>query len=127
MDERHEQRAVQSVFVEIVRRHVRGGDHDDAALEQLREQPAENHGVGDIGDVEFVEAEQPGLLRELRRRQPDRIFAFVLAEFHLLPEGVNAFVHVEHEFVKMRAALARDRAASKKKSISMVLPRPTSP
>ena len=34
----------------------------------------------------------------------------MLAEFHLLPNGMDAFVHVEHEFVKMRAALAHDRA-----------------
>ena len=110
MDERHEQGAVQSVLVEIVRRHVRGGDHHDAALEQLREQPPEDHGVGNVGDVKFVEAEQPGLLRQLRGGEPDRILAGMLAELHILPAGVNALVHVEHEFVKMRAALARHRA-----------------
>ncbi len=78
-----------SILVKLARRHVRGGDHDDAALEQLREQPAENHGVGNVGDVEFVEAEQPRLLRKLGRREPDRIFAGVLAELHLLAETVN--------------------------------------
>ncbi len=40
----------------------------------------------------------------------DRILAGVLAEFHLLPERMNALVHVDHEFVEMRAALAHDRA-----------------
>ena len=109
VDERHEQRAVQAVLVEFVRRHVRGGDDHDAVREQLREQPAENHGVGDVGDVEFVEAEQPGLVEQLLGDEPDRIFAFVLAELHLLAQRENAFVHVEHEFVKMRAALARHR------------------
>ena len=77
--------------------------------EQLREQPAEDHGVGDVGDVEFVEAEQPGLVEQLLGDEPDRIFAFVLAELHLLAQRKNALVHVEHEFVKMRAALARHR------------------
>ena len=110
VDERHEQRAVQTVLVELVRRHVRGGDDHDAEREQLREQPAEDHGVGDVGDMEFVEAEQPGFLEQLFGDEPDRIFAFVLAELHLLAQRENAFVHVEHEFVKMRAALAHHRA-----------------
>ena len=115
VDERHEQRAVQAVLVEILRRHVRGRHHHDAALEQLREQPSEDHGVGDVGDVEFVEAEQPSLLGKLVGDVPDRILACVLAEFHFLAEGVDALVHVEHEFVKMRAALARDRARLEEK------------
>ncbi len=110
VDERHEQRAVQAVLVELVGRDVRGRDHHDAALEQLREQPAEDHGVGNVGDMEFVEAQQPGLLGKFGGDKPDRIVAGVLAELHLLPERVNALVHVEHEFVKMRAALARHRA-----------------
>jgi len=33
----------------------------------------------------------------------------VFAAFHFLADGVNAFVHVEHELVKMRAAFALDR------------------
>ena len=51
VDERHEQRAVQAVLIELDRRHVRGGHDHDAVREQLREQPAEDHGVGDVGDV----------------------------------------------------------------------------
>ena len=110
LDERHEQGAVQAVLVERLGRHVGGGDHDAAALEQLREQPAEDHRIGDVGDVEFIEAEQPGLLRQVDRGKPDRVLAGVLAELHLLPEGMNALVHVDHEFVEVHAALARDRA-----------------
>ena len=113
-DERHEQSAVQAVFVEIVRRHVRCRDHDDTAREQLREQPAQNHRIGDVGDVELIEAQQPGFFRKLLGHELDRILAFVLAAFHLLPDVVNAFVHVEHEFVKMRAALAFDRTRLEK-------------
>ena len=63
-DEGNEQRAVEAVLVKIVRLDVRGRDHDDAVLEQPREQAAEDHRVGDVGDVEFVEAEQPGLFGE---------------------------------------------------------------
>ncbi len=110
MDERHEQGAVQAVLVKLFRRHVGGGDHHDAALEQLREQPAEDHGVGDVGDVEFIEAEQPGFAGQLFRGQLDRVLVGMFADFHLLPEAMNALVHVDHEFVKMRAALSLHRA-----------------
>src|SRR3546814_6224124 len=50
-----------------------GGDHHHAAGEQLLEQPAEDHRVGDVADLQFVEAQQPGRSRDLLRRRPDRI------------------------------------------------------
>ena len=79
-DERHEQGAVEPVLVEIVRRHVRGGDHHHATLEQLREQPAEDHRVRDVGDMKFVEAQQPGFLARAARHELDRILARMFAE-----------------------------------------------
>ena len=81
----------------------------------MREQPAEDHGVGDIGDVEFVEAQQPRLLGQLLGDEMDRIFALVFAGFHLLPDGMDALMHVEHEFVEMGAALALDRRGLEEK------------
>src|SRR5262245_51490680 len=60
--------------------------------------------------MEFIEAKQPSLLRQLDRRQLNRILAGVLAELHLLPEGMDALVHVDHELVEVCTALARDRA-----------------
>ena len=75
----------------------------------MREQPAEDHGIGDVGDMEFIEAEQPGFVEQLLGNKADRIFAVVLAELHLLAQCENALVHVEQEFVEMRAALAQHR------------------
>ncbi len=109
LDERHEQRAVETVLVKILRRNVRSRDHDDAALEQLREQPAEDHGIGDIGDMEFVKAEQPGFFGERCGDNLDRVLAVIFAELHFLADDVHALMNVEHEFVKMRAALAHHR------------------
>ena len=108
-DERQKQRAIEPILVKLARRHVGGRDHHDAELEQTLEQPAEDHGVGNIGDVEFVEAEQPGLLRDGRGGKRDRILVAAFARFRLLPERVDAFVHVGHEFVEMNATLAHDR------------------
>ena len=63
-DEGKEERAVESVLVEVVGRDVGGRDDGDAAREELLEQAAEDHRVGDVVDGEFVEAEE----LDLRRR-----------------------------------------------------------
>jgi hypothetical protein len=34
---------------------------------------AQDHGVGDVGDVEFVEAQQPRLVEDRVRRQLDHV------------------------------------------------------
>src|SRR3546814_3721394 len=60
-DEGEEAIALQPAFIELVGRPVGGGDHYHPALEQRLEQPAEQHGVGDVGDLELVEAQQPGV------------------------------------------------------------------
>src|SRR5262249_19763042 len=85
----------------------------DAVLEQAREQAAEDHGVGDVGDVELVEAQKPGFLGERDGHRSDRIVAYNLAALELLAPSVHVLVHVEHELVKMSAALAHDRARAK--------------
>ena len=109
-DERHEQRAVKTILVELRRRHVRGRHHHDAEFEQPGEQPAEDHGIGDVGDVEFVEAQQPAFLGDLAGGEPDGVVALDLAVLELLPEPAHAVVHIGHELVKVGAALADDRA-----------------
>ncbi len=56
---------LQAVLVEPVGRPVGRRDHDDPAFEQALEQPAQDHGVGDVDDVELVEAEQPAVPGDL--------------------------------------------------------------
>src|ERR1700730_2220990 len=58
VDEGHEQRAVESVLVKLARRHIRRRDYDYTELEQALEEAAYNHGIGDVGDVEFVETQE---------------------------------------------------------------------
>ena len=113
-DERQEQRAVEAVLVEFGGRHVRGRHHHDAELEQAGEQPAEDHGVGDVGDVELVEAEQPALLGDLAGREADGILALDLAVFELLAENPHTLVNIGHELVEVRTSLADDRVRLEK-------------
>ena len=127
-DERQEQRAVESVLVELVRRHVGGRHHDHAEFEQPREQPAEDHRVGNVGDVEFVEAQKPSLVRDRGGREPDRIVVGDLAGLELL-RGSTCTRSCTSAMNSWKCArrLRTTGEAAKNMSISMVLPRPTSP
>lgn len=78
------------------------------SLEQFCEQPPQDHRVRNVGDVEFVEAEQPALLEDRMRRQRDHIAIGDLAAGDVLAIAVDALMHLGHEFVEMRAALVRD-------------------
>jgi hypothetical protein len=80
----------------------------------LRKKPAENHRIGNVGDVKLVKAQQPRLLGQLLGDEPDRVLVGMFAEFHFLSDQKNAFVNVEHEFMEMRAAFSLDRTAVKK-------------
>src|SRR5690606_7949439 len=57
---------------------------------------------------EFVEAEQRGLVGDLVGGELDRIAVHPLTGLLLRPETPYALMHVGHEFVEMRAALAHD-------------------
>ena len=73
-DEGQEERAVEAAFVEPVGLDIRGRDHHDAMREECREEAPEDHGIGDVGDGELVEAEDPRLVGEglPRRARSDR-------------------------------------------------------
>src|SRR5436309_3252662 len=73
LHERNEQLAVKAVYVNVPRRSVGGGDDLDSALEQLAEQPRQDHRVGGIGHLHLVEAEEAGLGRNLLCYRFDRI------------------------------------------------------
>src|SRR4029079_19558249 len=73
------------------------------------EQPAKDHGVSDIGDVELIEAQQPTLLRDLAGGEADRVVALDLAVLELLAEYAHTVVDIGHELVEVGAALANHR------------------
>ncbi len=103
LEQRHEgqeERPIEPVTIELVRRHVGGGDQHQPGLEQLLEQPRQDHRVGDILHLEFVEAEKLGFAHDRRGDGRDRI-----AAAGLLAVGVDALMHFAHEFVEVDAAL----------------------
>jgi hypothetical protein len=109
-DERQEQLALQPVPVEPLGRPVRGRDHDHALLEQPGEQPAQDHRVGDVDDVELVEAEQPDVARDVGRDRAQRIGELRPA---LL---VQALLRLEHEGVEMHPP-GRDRRGGRDQQV----------
>ncbi len=56
-DRGQESFALQSILIKVLRRAIRGCDHDDAAAQKVLEQSAEYHGVGDVEHQEFVETD----------------------------------------------------------------------
>ena len=110
VDERQEAVALQAVLVEIVGRAVGGGDHRDAFVEQGLEQAAEDHRIGDVGDLEFVEAEQARLGGDRAGDRHDGVgFGRRALGRELLAAAVQALLDLEHEFVEVHAPLLGHR------------------
>jgi len=95
--------AVQAVFVEIGRVAIRCRDDHDTGLEQFLEQTAQNHRIGNIGHLHFVEAQEACLRRDLAgdgEKGVCRAFCALVAQV-----GMDAL----HEVVEMDPAFAVDR------------------
>ncbi len=73
LDRRQEPLPLQPVSIEQLGLDVRRGGERHAAREQRGEQRAENHRVGDVGDRELVEADDPRLLGDPVRDELERI------------------------------------------------------
>ena len=103
LDGRQEALALEAVLVEVVGRGVGGRDQRHAAFEQAAQQAAEQHGVGDVGDDELVEAEHAGTRGEALGDRFERIGLAL----QLLQLGV----HAVHETVEVDAYLEFERQA----------------
>jgi hypothetical protein len=119
LDGRQDAVAVQPVRVQRVGVEVGGRDDADAVGEQRLQQPVQDHRVGDVGDVELVEADQP----EAPRDAPPQLVQRVGRALELL----QLAVHLAHELVEVQPRLALSGTAWKKQSIRKLLPRPTPP
>ena len=108
VDEGQEQAAVEPVPVEILRRHVGGGDEHDPFREQAREQAREDHGVGDVLDLEFIEAEQHRFFGDGRGDRRDRV-----AGPGFLAGGMEPLLDLAHELVEVHAPLRQRRGDGK--------------
>ena len=78
--------------------HIRRRHQHHLGLEQGVEQPPENHGIGNVGDVQFIETKQPGAARKRARDLWDRIAR------HSLARCADEVVHFTHEGMKMQAS-----------------------
>ncbi len=58
VDEGQKKLAIEAVGIKPVRRGIRGRDEHGTALEKPLEQAAQDHRVGDVGDMQLIEAEQ---------------------------------------------------------------------
>ena len=69
------------------------------------EQPRQDHGIGDVGHLKFVKAEQPGILEQDARHLRHGVGILPDDACRLLGANVmDAPVHILHEGMKMHAA-----------------------
>ena len=121
-DERQKPLALQPVLVELVRRAVGGRDDHHPGVEQRGEQALEDHRIGDVLDLELVEAQQ----RRLGRR--DRaatltIGSSVCARRSCSMRSCTSSMKA-WKWTRRLRGLGTER---KNRSISIDLPRPTGP
>ena len=106
-DGRQEALALQSVAVELRRRQVRGEDQRDAAFEQSREQSAQQHGVGDVADEQFVQAQHAGVACDVGRHvlqrvgQVPQVAQFAETRVHVLHQAMEVLAPRRHADVRM--------------------------
>ena len=86
---------LQTVLVQVVRRHVAGRHQRDAAFEQALEQLPEDHRIADVGDEELVETDHPGFQGNPIRYRFQRVTG--------AGQVVELAVHPVHEPVKVHA------------------------
>ena len=99
-DGRQDAVAVQAVGVQVVGLEVRGGDKAHAVGKQGVEQAVQDHGVRDVGHVEFVKTNQLVTLGHALAQHVQRVDrALQLAHFA---------VHLAHELVKVQTGFAFD-------------------
>ena len=96
-----ELRALKAVQVQRVWLEIRRRDEHDAALEQHLDEPPHEHRVGDVGDVEFIEAQEPRRAGEIARDRR-RWIGFALKTVQLVMDAL-------HETMKVDALFALDR------------------
>jgi len=106
------------VLVELVRCLVRGRHDHHFGLEKCREEAPEDHRIGDVVDLKFVEAQECGLRGDVGGDLVDGL----LGPGAALP--FDAVMHFEHEGMEMDPPLCGFGTAAKNRSISIDLPRP---
>ena len=110
--EGQEEEAVDAALVKLGRAAVGGGDDDGAVGPHGREQTVQHKGIRHVRDLELVEADQGRrrhqVLRDRQQRVARRRLAAITtttaAAAVAAAELVHAFVHAEHEAVKVRAS-----------------------
>ena len=68
------------------------------------QQAPQDHRIGNIGTLKFVETQQLSIFSNLRRNPRHGVKVVAV----LRPDLVQSFVHVLHEIVEMDARLGRD-------------------
>ena len=103
-NERQEQRPVQAVEVQVLRRTVGGGNNHRPELEKYGEDALHDNGIADMCDLEFVEAQEPAVLHHVGRNLLNQVIGSVL-RVHAAPLLllVKPRMDINHPLVEVNA------------------------
>jgi hypothetical protein len=104
--------SLQAIFVQIVRLPIACGNDNHSIVEEFCEESFEDHCVGDVSDLELIEADQPRVVLDQlcdRRNWIERLGLRrrVVADLQIF-DFVNLFVNFGHERIEVNALLLRD-------------------
>ena len=113
LDERQEVGTVDSVLIQVIAGAVRGCDQDHSSLPENTQQPRDYPCVGDVRDLELVEAQHSEFLGELQPHTRHGIELWAETQVHRSAVRgedaavlvMDALVDLEHEFVEVSPAL----------------------
>ena len=103
VDRRQKTGPLQAIAIEFIRRNIGGRHQGDAAGEQGFHQPAQQHGVGNIGDKKLVETEHVGFRFKAVGDNLQRVAMSL--------QGGQLFVYAQHETMEMQALFTLARQA----------------
>ncbi|RUS23253.1 hypothetical protein BC937DRAFT_89723 [Endogone sp. FLAS-F59071] len=99
-----ERGALDTILIEIVWVAVGGCNDDNAVVEEGGKETTEDHGIGDVGNLEFIKAKNVSIASEICGNGRNRV---VVVRGSRL-EAMDARVYIQHEGVEVDAALACD-------------------
>ena len=87
------------MLIKVIGRAVRGRDNNDACVKQCLEQTADQHCIGNVGDLHFVKGQKPHIRGQFRCYWRNRIIDAALS-------GLGHFgMNPLHKCMKMTALL----------------------
>jgi len=100
--ERHKQKSLQTIKIEIVGRTITCDNNYNVIVPESFKQPGQNHGICDVKHLKFIDAKYLHIFTEFVSNHVDRVLSLPLQFF---VDNMLALVDLQHEFLVMQKFL----------------------